>query len=211
MQNILDKAQSGGVAQLSDGELLQLLLGSKAGGILAQQYTSLFDLLREHRADLCQYAHVTERSFYRLQAVLEITNRYLRAQLEYQGAFSSPKATVNFLTSELGSLEHEVFCCLWLDNQNRLLKSEQLARGSIHSASVYPREVIKAAIKHNAAAVIFAHNHPSGATKPSDADLAITQNLVKALNYIDVRVLDHIIIGHNQHFSFAENCINLSG
>ncbi len=119
---------------------------------------------------------------------------------------SSPRASVEFLTLKLALKEHEVFCCLFLDNKHRILCFEEMFRGSIDSASVYPREVVKAALKHNAAAVILAHKHPSATPEPSKADQNLTGRLKDALALIDVRVLDHIIIGDG-YFSFAEGGI----
>jgi DNA repair protein RadC len=132
------------------------------------------------------------------QAAEIISNRYLRGDV-----LTSPQATKEYLTYKIGNYDREVFAVLLLDNQNRLLKFEELFFGTIDSASVYPREVVKSVLSINAAAVIFAHNHPSGNTTPSESDKRITQRLKDALALIDVRVLDHFIVG-SDCISFAE-------
>lgn len=132
-------------------------------------------------------------------AMVEMQRRFRRGT-----TINSPEATKGFLQLRLGHLEHEVFAVIWLDNRHRVLAFEELFRGTIDGASVHPREVVKAALKHNAAAAIFAHNHPSGVAEPSQADQRITQRLKEALTLVDVLTLDHIIVGEN-HCSFAEN------
>lgn len=118
-------------------------------------------------------------------------------------SLTSPESSKNYVKLQLARYEHEVFACLWLDNRNRVINFNKLFRGTIDGASVYPREVVKAALKHNAAAVIFAHNHPSGMAEPSHADEQITRRLKEALSLIDVRVLDHLVVGE-EVVSFAE-------
>lgn len=117
---------------------------------------------------------------------------------------TAPDATAVFLKARLGCLQHEVFCCLFLDNRHRLIAFEELFRGTIDGASVHPREVLRQALAHNAAAVILAHNHPSGVAEPSQADEIITRRLREALALVDIRVLDHIIVAGDHHISFAE-------
>jgi DNA repair protein RadC len=119
--------------------------------------------------------------------------------------FSSPEAAKNYLITQYYHYEHEVFVCMFLDNKNKLIKLEELFRGTVDGASVYPREVVKKALQLNAAAVIFCHNHPSGNPDPSLADKRITDTLINALNLIDIRVLDHFIIGGSEAYSFSEN------
>ena len=131
-------------------------------------------------------------------AISEVNARFSRGT-----AITSPDKTKEFLQLKLGHLEHEVFAVLWLDNRNRVIAFEEMFRGTIDGASVHPREVVKAALKHNAAACIFAHNHPSGVAEPSQADLNITQRLKEALEIVDVKSLDHVIVGENT-CSFAE-------
>jgi DNA repair protein RadC len=129
------------------------------------------------------------------------------ADLVARKALLSPTEAVDFLTARLRPLEHEVFCCLFLDNRHRVLAFAELFRGTIDGASVHPREVVKEALAHNAAAVILAHNHPSGAVTPSHADELITRRLREALALLDIRVLDHVIIGGEGYCSFAERGI----
>ncbi len=113
--------------------------------------------------------------------------------------------TRDYIKPKLASLEHEVFVCLFLDNQHRLISYDEMSRGTLDGASVYPREILKTALQHNAAAIIFAHNHPSGLSQPSEADKKITTKLKNALALVDIRVLDHFIVGEGKPYSFAEN------
>jgi DNA repair protein RadC len=144
---------------------------------------------------------IREASF---QEVLEAARLALAKRVRRGTGFTSPRVTADFLRVRLGSLEHEVFCMIYLTKRHQFIACENLFRGTIDGASVYPREVLKAALKFNAASVILAHNHPSGIAEPSQADLAITKQLKVALELIDVRVLDHIIIAGGDTVSFAE-------
>ena len=137
-------------------------------------------------------------------AALEMTRRFLQAGMEKGESISDPEITRQFVQIRLRGYTREVFACLFLDNQHRLIKYEELFFGTIDGASVHPREVVKKALEFNAAAVIFAHNHPSGLAEPSQADIAITQRLKTALNTIDVRVLDHVVVGRTEVVSLAE-------
>lgn len=129
----------------------------------------------------------------------------LKGRMRMRGfSASAPSSVIDFLKLQLGELEHEVFCVMFLDTQNRLIFFGEMFRGTLSQTAVYPREIIKEALRHNAASVIFAHNHPSGLAEPSRADQMLTDNLKAALNLIDVRVLDHIIIGGVDSTSFAE-------
>jgi DNA repair protein RadC len=138
------------------------------------------------------------------KAVISESIRLAKAKLKGK-ALTNPGRAVEFLTAILGHLEHEVFGCIFLDNQHRVLCFEEMFRGTISSAHIYPREVVKQALAANAAAVIFAHNHPSGITDPSEADKHITQKLKLSLDTVDIRVLDHFIIGGGNSYSFAEH------
>jgi DNA repair protein RadC len=142
-----------------------------------------------------------ERQNTTVKRALEILHNRLCLQPD---VFDSPKTTRDYLTLKLAELEHEVFVAIWLTAQNRLIAYEELFRGTLTQTSVYPREVLKAALKHNAGAVIFAHNHPSGVAEPSRADEVLTTKLKNALAMVKVRVLDHIIVGGTQIISFAE-------
>jgi DNA repair protein RadC len=139
-------------------------------------------------------------------AIIESALKILESRIMYKSdspSLTTPQASKNFVKLQLATYEHEVFACLMLDNRNRVIAFRELFRGTIDGASVYPREVVKQVLADNAAAVIFAHNHPSGIAEPSQADIAITERLKKALALIDVRVLDHLIVG-DQVTSFAE-------
>jgi DNA repair protein RadC len=142
--------------------------------------------------------------FAQLRATLELTERYLRAGFNRGEAITDPGLTRRYLKCKLGHYRREVFACMFLDNQHRLISYEELFFGTIDGASVHPREVVKRTLDNNAAAVIFAHNHPSGIAEPSQADQRITDRLKSALLLIDVRVLDHMIIGEGEVLSFAE-------
>jgi DNA repair protein RadC len=140
------------------------------------------------------------------ESIIESAIKILESRISYSSSstpLTSPQASKDYVKLQLATYEHEVFACLFLDNKHRVITFEKLFRGSINSASVYPREVVKACLKHNAAAVILAHNHPSGVSEPSQADLSITSRLSDALALIDVRILDHLIVGEDVT-SFAE-------
>ena len=139
-----------------------------------------------------------------LSAVLELAKRSLQEQLRADSVLGSPAAVRDYLRLRIGALEHEVFLALLLDSQHRVLKTIELFRGTLSQTSVYPREVVKAALAANAAAVIFAHNHPSGVAQPSQADELLTRQLREALALVEIKVLDHFIVAGNQCLSFAE-------
>ena len=139
-----------------------------------------------------------------LAAVLEVAQRYLREELRSRSALASPGSVRDYLRLALGAREHEVFIALLLDAQHRVLRTDELFRGTLTQTSVYPREVVKAALSANAAAVIFAHNHPSGVAQPSQADELLTRQLKEALALVEIKVLDHFIVAGNQCLSFAE-------
>ena len=141
-------------------------------------------------------------------AIIKQALTILEGRLRAPGIqLTSPSASRDFLTLKLAELPHEVFVCLWLDGQNRLIEYSELFRGTLTQTSIYPREVVKEALRHNAGAVIFAHNHPSGNQEPSPADLAITRRLKEALALVEVRVIDHLVIGGTQSVSLAERGI----
>ncbi len=143
--------------------------------------------------------------FAQLQAVMELARRALSEELRSGALLSSPQSVRHYLQLLLSSKKYESFVVLFLDVKNRLLATEELFRGTLTHASVYPREVVKAALRHNCAALLLAHNHPSGSTEPSAADIALTQTLQQALALVDVTVLDHFIIAGNRQYSFAEH------
>lgn len=208
-----EKLLQRGPSALSDAELLALLLrtGMAGKGVLqmAQELLDRFDgiagLLHTSADDLKQIKGLggsAKRA--QLVAVLELARRALSEQLREREVFGSPDAVKQYLQLHLGRRTHEVFAVMFLDSQNRLLALEELFRGTLTQTSVYPREVVLHALKHQAAAVVLAHNHPSGTVQPSRADEALTQTLRAALALVDVRVLDHVIVGPGQALSMAE-------
>jgi len=202
-----------GAAVLSDAELLAIFLRTGIKGKTAvdlandllNNFGSLQALLQADCKTFTQEKGLGTAKYAQLQAVLEMARRHTFEELDRGGVLTSPEATRAYLSQKLRQYQHEVFACLFLDNQHHILEFEELFRGTIDSASVYPREVVKQALKHNAAAVIFAHNHPSGIAEPSQADKLITDKLKQALALMDIRVLDHFIIGDGQPYSFVEN------
>ncbi|MEN8259378.1 MAG: DNA repair protein RadC [Pseudomonadota bacterium] len=198
---------------LSDAELLAIFLRTGVQGKTAvdlarellREFGSLRALLQADRRRFCQSHGLGAAKFAQLQAVLEMARRHFRETLMRDGALTSPDATRAYLIAQLRELDHEVFACLFLDNRHRIIEFEKLFQGTIDGASVYPRVVAKKALSHNAAAVIFAHNHPSGVAEPSQADKHITQKLKQSMELLDIRVLDHFIVGDGEAFSFAEH------
>ena len=201
-----------GAGALSDAELLAIFLRTGVRGKTAVDLArdvlhaagGLRALLGTDQAGFCQMKGLGIAKFVQLQAVLEIARRYLLENLQRDTVLSSPRATRDYLALQLTGLQREVFACLFVDAQNQLLAYEELFRGTLDGASVYPREVLKRVLYHNAAAVIFAHNHPSGIAEPSQADHRITERLKQSLGLIDVKVLDHVVVAGGDTVSFAE-------
>jgi DNA repair protein RadC len=201
-----------GPAALADAELLALLLrtGLPGRGVLhlAEQLLAEFDglsgLLRAQMADLKRVKGLGPAKRAELTAVLELARRSLLQQLRRQPVFDSPERVKDHLRLQLGHLSHEVFAVMYLDAQNRLIDFQELFRGTLTQTSVYPREVVKQALAVHAASVVLAHNHPSGVAEPSRADEFLTQTLRSALQLVDVRVLDHFVVGRSDIVSFAE-------
>jgi DNA repair protein RadC len=164
---------------------------------------SLRDLASADRAKAIA-AGLNERQYATLQAAIELARRHYQQMMTVGGSLAHPRATREFLRMKLRDLPHEVFAVIYLDNRNRVTAFEELFRGTIDGASIHPREVVKQALARNAAAVIFAHNHPSGVAEPSQQDELITRRLKQALALVDVRVVDHIVIGDGVCESFAE-------
>ncbi|MGH8443044.1 MAG: RadC family protein [Nevskiaceae bacterium] len=206
-----EKLLARGAAALTDAELLAIFLRTGRAGRtavdLARELLSRFGglraLLRAGREESGAVAGFGEAKYAQLQAALEIARRHLAEALTGREALKDPAAVRRLLQARLRDREHETFAALFLDNQHRVIAFDELSQGTIDGASVYPREVIKAALKHGAAAVIFAHNHPSGVAEPSAADRTLTERLKSALAQVDIRVLDHFVVGE-QVVSFAE-------
>lgn len=207
-----EKLLAHGAGHLSDAELLAIFLRTGVSGKsavdLARDLLSSFGGLRQllvaGKKEFTQQHGLGPAKFAQLQAVLEMANRHLEQTLQKDGALTSPQLTQRYLMAKLRDKQSEAFVALLLDSQHRVIEYVELAHGTIDGAAVYPREVVKIALAKNAAALIFAHNHPSGIAEASHADKAITERLVKALSLLDIRVLDHIIIGDGEFTSFAE-------
>jgi len=208
-----EKLLQRGPVALTDAELLAIFLRTGTPGKsavdlardLLESFGSLKALLDADLDRFCQANGLGSAKYAQLQAVLEMARRHFKEILQRGNALTSPDITRAYLSAHLRGYSFEVFACLFLDNQNRVIKLEELFRGTIDGASVYPREVAKQALFHNAAAVIFAHNHPSGIAEPSQSDQLITSKLKQALALFDIRVLDHFIIGDGAPYSFAEH------
>jgi DNA repair protein RadC len=198
-----------GAAALSDAELLAVVLrtgirGKSAvelGRELLERFNGVAGILG---ADLSGVKGLGPAKRAQFEAALELARRSLKDELRAASALTSPGAVRDYLRLAIADREHEVFVCLWLDAQHRVLRFEELFRGTLTQTSVYPREIVKAGLRANAAAVIFAHNHPSGVAQPSQADELLTRNLKDALALVEVKVLDHFIVAGPHALSFAE-------
>lgn len=207
-----EKLLNRGPATLSDAELLAIFLRTGSRGRsavdlardLLNQYGGLRRLLEADQASFCALPGLGPTKYVQLQAVLELGRRFLEETLQRGNALECVADTRRYLIAKMRHQPHEVFACLFLDNRHRVIDFEELFYGTIDGASVHPRQLVKRALYHNAAALILAHNHPSGIAEPSRADEQITVRIKEALGLIDVRVLDHFIIGDGEVFSFAE-------
>lgn len=207
-----EKLLQRGAEALSDAELLAIFLRTGVPGKsaidlareLLAEFGGLAGLLAASQQAFCRAKGLGKAKFVQLQAVMEMSRRYVQEEIAGRDVLTSPDATRRYLKLRLRGLPHEVFACLFLDNRHRVIEYRELFRGTIDGASVHPREVLREAIRWNAAAVIFAHNHPSGVAEPSQSDLQITERLRNTLALVDVRVLDHIIVGEGDGVSFAE-------
>ena len=207
-----EKLLASGPGFLSDAELLAVFLRTgirgKSAVDLARDlllgFGGLRQILEADRTTLCEVEGLGEARYAQFQAMLEIGRRHLLQSLQRESVLTSPQCTRHFLMRQLRACEQEVFLCLFLDSRHAVIACEELFHGTIDGASVYPREVVKRALKHNAAALILAHNHPSGVAEPSQADVRITERLKSALALVDIRVLDHMVVGDAEVVSLAE-------
>jgi DNA repair protein RadC len=207
-----EKLLSRGAQNLSEAELLAIFLRTGVAGKsavdvardLIKNFGSLTRLFGASQNELCESPGLGPAKYAQLQAVLELARRALDEKIKSGDALNSPKAVRDYLRLALAGREFEVFEGIFLDAQNRVLAVEELFRGTLSQTSVFPREVVKRALHHNAAGVIFAHNHPSGLAEPSGADEALTAALKKSLALVDIKVLDHFIVGSGGIMSFAE-------
>lgn len=207
-----EKLLSEGPGSLSDAELLAIFLGSGYKGqsavdmarTLVSQFGGLRGLLNAEFNQLNQIKGIGQAKFVQIRAILEISQRCMQEQLARSNPLTQPQMVKQYLKAKMRDYTKETFSCLFLDSKNQIICFKELFHGTIDAASIYPREIIKTVLSQNAAAVMFAHNHPSGNPEPSAADRSITQKLKTVLNSIDVRLLDHFVVGDNQIFSFAE-------
>ncbi|MEN8175028.1 MAG: DNA repair protein RadC [Pseudomonadota bacterium] len=207
-----EKLLQRGPQALSDAELLAIFLRTGTRGMsavdlardLLSHFRGLRELLAADKNTFCAFPGMGEAKYAQLQAAMEMATRYLQTPLRRDQPLESPAAAQDYLRSRLGAYRREVFACLFLDNRHCVLHYAELFQGTIDGAAVHPREVAREALRQNAAAVILAHNHPSGVAEPSDADRRITRRLVDALALLDVRVLDHIVVGDRESVSLAQ-------
>lgn len=207
-----EKLLARGAASLSDAELLAIFLRTGIPGLsavdlarhLLSEFGGLRALLESDLEGFCAHMGLGPAKFSQLQAVLEMSRRHLAENLKRDSALQNPAQVRSYLKSKLRHEPHELFCCLFLDTKNRVLAYEVLFHGSINSAHVYPRQVVKRALAHNAASLILCHNHPSGVAEPSLADRELTCRLQAALALVDITVLDHLIVGEGDPLSMAE-------
>jgi DNA repair protein RadC len=212
MERPREKLLARGAGALSDAELLAVLFGSGVRGgtavdlarSLLTEFRSLRELLSAEPKRCLDRPGLGPARYCLLQVALELARRHYRETMTVGPALEAPQAARQFLLAQLRDRPHEVFCVLYLDNRHRVIAFDELFRGTIDGASVHPREVVRQTLAHNAAAVILAHNHPSGVAEPSHADEIITRRLCDALALVDVRVLDHVIVGDGRCLSFAE-------
>ncbi|WP_386692334.1 MULTISPECIES: RadC family protein [unclassified Lonepinella] len=202
-----------GASALTDDELLAIFLRTGIKGCpvmqlsaaVIQHFGSLRGLISATQKQFCAFKGIGITQFIQLQACTEMTKRYLLEEIKFSHIFNQSETVRLYLQAEMEHYEREVFLVLFLDNQHRLIKQEDMFLGSVNSASVHPREIIKTALYCNAVALILAHNHPSGLANPSESDKLITKKIKQVAELMDIRVLDHFIIGKGCYFSFAEN------
>ena len=207
-----EKLLARGPNALSDAELLAIFLRTGTQGKTALdlarelllEFGGLRALLESDQARICRTKGLGTTKYVQLQAALELARRHLAERIERGDPLSNPQATREFLMARLRDRAQEVFACLFLDNRHRIISFDEMFYGTVDGAAVHPREVVKRAMHHNAAAVILAHNHPSGVAEPSRADEMLTRRLKDALALVDVRTLDHMVIGDGEAVSFAE-------
>ncbi|MBC3765890.1 RadC family protein [Neptunicella marina] len=207
-----EKLLQQGAERLSDAELVAIFLRTGITGLsavdlarqLLNQFGSLRQMLNASQQQFCSVKGLGQAKYVQLQACIEMTRRFLAESLPERKPLQSASDTRNYLIGELRDEPNEVFAMILLDNQHRVIRFQPVFFGTIDAAAVYPRVLVKLALETNAAAVILAHNHPSGIAEPSEADKRITRRVIDAMNLVDIRVLDHFVVGDNQAVSFAE-------
>ncbi|OCG15210.1 hypothetical protein A9G24_05870 [Gilliamella sp. App6-5] len=201
-----------GVETLSDAELLALFLRTGTRNLpvlelsqkLLNEFGSVYHLINASHNDFCQKKGLGTAKYTQLKAVVELSYRYLKVKMTKENSLTSPTLTYHYLASRLANKDQEVFMVIFLDNQNYVIYSEEMFIGTYNCVEVHPREIARRALQHNAAALILAHNHPSGMSEPSQADRILTQKIEQVCNLIDIRIVDHIVIGKGEYVSFAE-------
>ncbi len=207
-----EKLLKRGAHALSDAELLAIFLRTGIKGKTAvdlardllEEHGSLRSLLASDEKEFCSSRGLGSAKYAQLQAVLEMGKRHLWETITRSDSLTSPDDTRDYLTTRLRGHQNEVFACMFLDSKNRIIEYEELFFGTINGANVHPRKIVQRALRHNAAGVILAHNHPSGVAEPSQADRQITRRTKEALDLLDIRVLDHLVIGDGEISSLAE-------
>lgn len=201
------------IEKLSDTELLAIFIANKSqkeaainlSSALLRRFGGIRNLFDANIKQVCNWPGMDKAKYFKLQATLEIARRYLEEQLANTSIITNAETAYLYLTAKLRGYHRETFAGLFLNNQNRVIHYEELFYGTINNIAIYPREIVKTALQHNASAVIFAHNHPTGTPTPSPQDKHLTRALTKILRPLDIRVLDHIIIGNNCYVSLIDN------
>lgn len=207
-----EKLRQMGAETLSDAELLAIFLRTGSTGLnvmalaqqMLQEFGSLYHIMSANKAAFSGIKGVGDAKLAQLHAIAELAKRFFASQLARESAMENPQVTRHYLQSLLAHQDREIFMVLFLDNQHRVLQTQKMFSGSINSVEVHPREIVRAALKVNAAALILAHNHPSGMSEPSKADRDITVKVNEACRLLNIRLLDHLVIGHGEYVSFAE-------
>lgn len=207
-----EKLINAGAGALTDAELLAIFLRTGLPGLhvmalsekLLRDFGSLYHVMMADKTEFCAAKGVGIVKFVQLQAVAELSRRLFASRLVKEDAMLSPELTLQYLQLSLAHQTREIFMVMFLDNQHRVIRHEEMFSGTLASVEVHPREIVREALKANAAAVILAHNHPSGDAEPSQADRMITAHIVQACSLMDIRVLDHLVIGRGEYVSFAE-------
>jgi DNA repair protein RadC len=210
-----EKLLKRGANNLSDAELLAIFIRNGIKGKTAidlarellNHFGGLRNILDASEEQICSFPGLGKAKYAELQATLEISQRHLEEQLIHTNIISNAETAYLYLASKLRNYQHEVFACIFLDNQNQVIHYEELFHGTVNNTTVYPREIVKIALHHNASALIFAHNHPSGKPDPSPQDKHLTNVLTKILQPLDIKVLDHIIIGSNSYVTLFDKKI----
>ncbi len=208
-----EKLIKNGAKSLTDAELLAIFLRTGVKGLsavdlaakLLNDFDDLNHLLAADQETFCQGHGLGMATYVQLQAILEMADRYFHTGLKKGAVFNSTDVAKRYLIQQLSQSPFEIFACIFLDNKHQMIEYEALFQGTINQSSVYPREVLRRVIKHNAAAIIIAHNHPSGHIEPSPSDEQITRKLVKVMDLIDTKILDHIIVGGGSTYSMMEH------